>query len=63
MDAGGRPHTIVVTARGEAMREAAEDSSAKESVSLDAKTAFPFGLYGRRRPGRTASSTAVPGVC
>jgi hypothetical protein len=34
----------------------------KESVSLDVKRAFPFRLYGRRRPGRTAASTAVPGV-
>jgi hypothetical protein len=35
---------------------------AKESVSLDVKRAFPFGLYGRRRPGRAAASTAVPCV-
>ena len=34
----------------------------KESVSLDVKRAFPFRLYGRRRPGRTAPSTAVPCV-
>jgi hypothetical protein len=33
---------------------------AKESVSLDVKRAFPFRVYGRGRPGRTASSTAVP---
>jgi hypothetical protein len=35
---------------------------AKESVSLDVKRAFPFRVYGRRRPGRTAPSTAVPCV-
>jgi hypothetical protein len=34
----------------------------KESVSLDVKRAFPFRLDGRARPGRTASSTAVPCV-
>jgi hypothetical protein len=34
----------------------------KESVSLVAKRAFPFGIDGRRRPGRTAVSTAVPCV-
>ena len=35
---------------------------AEESVLLNAKRAFPFRVYGRTRPGRTASSTAVPGV-
>jgi hypothetical protein len=34
----------------------------KESVSLYAKRAFPYGMYGWRRPGRTVPSTAVPGV-
>jgi hypothetical protein len=34
----------------------------QESVSLDVKTAFPFRVYGRSRPGRTASSTAVPPI-
>src|SRR5918996_2555040 len=34
----------------------------EKSVQLDVKRAFPFDLYGRARPGRTASSTAVPGV-
>lgn len=33
---------------------------AKESVSLDAKRAFPFGIDGRGRPGRTTVSTSVP---
>jgi hypothetical protein len=27
---------------------------------LSVKRAFPFGIHGRRRPGRTAPSTAVP---
>jgi hypothetical protein len=52
--AAARRHDVMVT-----------DQSAgnwKESVSLDVKRAFPFGLYGRSRPGRTASSTAVPCV-
>jgi hypothetical protein len=34
----------------------------KESVSLDAKRAFPYRIYGSARPGRTAGSTAVPSV-
>jgi hypothetical protein len=34
----------------------------KESVSLEAKRAFPFRLYGWTRPGRMALSTAVSGV-
>ena len=34
----------------------------KENISLDAKRAFPFRLYGRTRPGETAGSTAVPCV-
>jgi hypothetical protein len=34
----------------------------KESVLLDFKRAFPFTVYGRRRPGTTAPSTAVPCV-
>jgi hypothetical protein len=34
----------------------------KESVSLDVKRAFPFGIDGWTRPGGTARSTAVPGV-
>jgi hypothetical protein len=34
----------------------------KESVSLNVKRAFPFGIDGRSRPGRTAPSTAVPCV-
>src|SRR4029450_2039114 len=32
----------------------------KESVCLDVKRAFPLRVYGRRRPGRMAPSTAVP---
>ena len=32
------------------------------SISRCRKRAFPFGIYGRSRPGRTASSTAVPCV-
>jgi hypothetical protein len=32
------------------------------SVQLDAKRAFPLGVYGRSRPGRTALSTAVPSI-
>jgi hypothetical protein len=31
----------------------------KESVSLDVKRAFPFGIDDRRRPGRTASRWLV----
>ena len=27
------------------------------------KRAFPFRVHGRTRPGRTAPSTGVPGVC
>jgi hypothetical protein len=34
----------------------------EESVSLHAKRAFPYGTYGQTRPGRRASSTAVPCV-
>jgi hypothetical protein len=41
---------------------AANADGIKESVSLDVKRAFPLRVYGRRRPGGTASSTAVPEV-
>ena len=33
---------------------------AKRAFPLDVKRAFPFRVYGRRRPGRTAPRTAVP---
>jgi hypothetical protein len=49
--------------RCEAMVAERREEVAKESVSLDAKRAFPFRVYGRARPAGTASSTAVPGVC
>ena len=39
---------------------AAEPRARKECVSPYAKRAFPCRTCGRRRPGRTASSTAVP---
>src|SRR5947207_11091611 len=49
-----RPHDVMAGER--------RQDIVKESVSLDAKRAFPYGTYGQTRPGRTASSTAVPGV-
>jgi len=41
-------HIMTVSAGGGATRAAlAESRAAKESVSLDVKRAFPYGIYGR----------------
>jgi hypothetical protein len=51
----------VHTARSSHAWSSGRAEGPKESASLDARRAFPFRLYGRSRPGRTAPSTAVPG--
>ena len=61
MDAGGRPHTMTGEAGRRATRAAAPVSAERERFPY-VKRAFPFGLYGRSRPGETVGSTAVPSV-
>jgi hypothetical protein len=71
MDAGGLPHTM--TSERTSERGSRSDAwstwrngsveGPKESVSLDVKRAFPYGIDGRTQPGETAGSTAVPRVC
>ena len=60
MDAGGRPRTLTVSAGRGATR--GRSGNVEGERLLDAKRAFPFRIYGQTRPGRTAASTAVPGV-
>ena len=60
MDAGGRPRTLTVSAGRGATR--GRSGNVEGERLLDARRAFPFRIYGQTRPGRTAASTAVPGV-